>query len=646
MPLLSLSHVSMHFGGPLLLDDVTLDVEPGAKIGVIGRNGVGKSTLLNLLAGLLEPSSGDVVRARGVRVGHQAQELLVTPGATVWEEMRSAFPAEAERDERLRALEERLAGALSDDERRKALVEYEGLQHVHLTEGGYEVDRRIETVLSSLGLPEEAWRQPVERFSGGERNVIGLARVLLAEPDVMLLDEPSNHLDMEGVEWFLQFVRGCRAAVVMVSHNRHVLDAAVKETWEVRNGKVATFAGGWSDYRRQKAEAEALQERQWRTQQRLIRRIEFQARRLKDMAQAYDDPGQARRAKAMLARIDRMDKVERPEGAAKTFGSTLDAGARHGRIAAAVKDFTFAHGDRVLFERADLEIEYGDRVALVGPNGSGKTTLFHELLTHGSWENPTLRLGKSVVVGEYRQLHDLLDLNATLVDWTCAETGLLISEASALLYRFLFTREDLDRAIGTLSGGEKSRLQLARLVHRKVNLLLLDEPTNHLDIEACEALEESLEEYEGTLLVISHDRYFLDRLVTRVVELKDRRLVSHRMTFAEWWAAKNAARAVRRGALELRSVKAAADGTRDASKEDREAKKARAREDRRTQSRVRALETKIERLEARRAELDAALETAWSPGSDRGAAEAAAAEAEQVRSDLEALYDEWTSLDA
>ena len=645
MPLLSLSHVSMHFGGPLLLDDVTLDVEPGAKVGVVGRNGVGKSTLLNLLAGRLEPSSGSVVRGRGVRVGHQAQELVAAPGATVWDEMQRAFQGQAERDARLRALEERLARPQGDDDRRRALSEYEGLQHAHLAEGGYDVDRRIETVLSSLGLPEEAWREPVERFSGGERNVIGLARVLLEEPDVMLLDEPSNHLDMEGVEWFLEFVRGCEAAVVMVSHNRHVLDAAVNETWEVRRGKVATFAGGWSDFRRQRAEAEALQERQWRTQQRLIRRIEFQARRLKDMASAYDDPGQARRAKAMLARVDRMEKVDRPDGPGKAFGATLEAGARHGRIAASVVDFSFAHGERVLFEHANLEIEYGERVALVGPNGSGKTTLFRALLTEGSWENPTLRLGKSVVVGEYRQLHDVLDPEATLIDWTCAETGLLISEASALLHRFLFTREDLDRAIGTLSGGEKSRLQLARLVHRKVNLLLLDEPTNHLDIEACEALEEALEEYEGTLLVISHDRYFLDRLVTRVVEVKDRRLVSHRATFAEWWAQRTALRSSRRGALELRSVKASADAH-DASKEDREVKRARAREERRAQTRLRALETKIERLEARRAELDAALETAWAPGADRAAAQSATEEAERVRSELETLYEEWTSLDS
>src|SRR5262245_2507688 len=485
MPLLSLSHVTMHHGGPVLLDDVSVDVEPGRKIGVIGNNGVGKSTLLNLLAGIAEPVAGQVVRARGVRVAHQAQELSCPPGSTVFAEMKRVFAATHERDARMRDLEERISDAPEGDERRRLLAEYETLSHAHAAEGGYDVDRRIESVLSSLGLPEEAWHRPLEVFSGGERNVIGLARVLLSEPDVMLLDEPSNHLDMEGVEWFVELVRKTPSAVVMVSHNRHVLDAVAEEIWEVRGGTVTVWTGNYGDYQRQKAEAQALQERQWKVQQRLIRRIEFQARRLADMARAYDDPGQAKRAKAMLHRIERMDKVERPQSEERAFAATLSGGTRSGRIAMTVKDFSFAFGERPLFERAHLEIEFGERVCLVGPNGSGKSTLLREVLEHGSWENETLRLGKSVVVGEYRQLHeDALDRETTLLDWTQERTGLLKSEASALLHRFLFTREDLDRTIGTLSGGEKSRLQLARLAQKKVNLLLLDEPTNHLDLQA------------------------------------------------------------------------------------------------------------------------------------------------------------------
>src|SRR6185503_12981355 len=307
---------------------------------------------------------------------------------------------------------------LTDDDKRKSLDEYERLQRDHDASGGYDAERRIATVLSSLGLPEDAWHQPIEGFSGGERNAIGLARVLLSEPDVMLLDEPSNHLDMEGVEWFLDFVRRCESAVVMVSHNRHLLDATVETIWEVRGGEVAVWTGNFSDFQRQKAEALAREERRYETQQRLIERIEFQARRLLDMARAYDEPGQARRAKSMLKRLEMMEKVERPDAADRRFHATLAGGKRHGRIALAVKDFSFAYGERVLFDHADLEIEYGERVCLVGPNGSGKTTLFRNVLDHASWENATLRLGASVKVGEYRQLHDVLDHAQTLLRWT------------------------------------------------------------------------------------------------------------------------------------------------------------------------------------------------------------------------------------
>lgn len=643
MPLLSLSHVTMHHGGPVLLDDVTLDVEPGRKVGVIGANGVGKSTLLNLLAGLGEPVKGDVVRARGARVAHQAQELACPPGATVLDEMRRVFGDAHARAARLAALEEAMATA-GDDDRRRLLTEYEALAHRHEAEGAWDTDRRIEAVLSSLGLPPEAWTRPMEVFSGGERNVIGLARVLLSEPDVMLLDEPSNHLDMDGVEWFIDLVRRTPAAVVMVSHNRHLLDATVDEIWEVARGKVTVWTGNYGDYQRQKAEALALQERQWKAQQRLIRRIEFAARRLKDMANAYDDPGQAKRAKAMMARIDRMEKVERPVTEQRTFHAGF-AGDRAGRIALVVKGFSFSHGDRELFRGADLEVEYGERVCLVGPNGSGKTTLFKAILEQGGWDHPTLRLGKSVVVGEYRQLHEeALDRGMTLRDWAQEATGLLRSETEALLHRFLFTREDLDREIRTLSGGEKSRLQLARLAQRKVNLLLLDEPTNHLDLQACEQLEEMLEEYEGTLVVISHDRYFLDRLVDRVVEVADRRLVSHRCTFAAWWAQRAAEGAQRRrGALELRSQRTAAEASKGDAAADREAKKARAREARRLASELRTVETRLGKAEERAKAADAAVEAHWAAGGDHVRGRALADEAAAARTEVERLYAEWAT---
>jgi len=484
------------------------------------------------------------------------------------------------------------------------------------------------------------WHRKIGEFSGGERNIIGLARVLLAEPDIMLLDEPSNHLDMDGVEWFIEFLRRTKAAVVMVSHNRHVLDAVTSEIWDLERRRITRWAGNYSDFQRQKAEALALQERQFKTQQQLIKRIEFQARRLRDMAQAYDDPGQARRAKAMMRRIDQMDKVDKPTAKGRTFTASLKGGERHGRIALQIRDFSFSFGERVLFDHANLEIEQGERVCLVGNNGSGKSTLFRQILDSGSWENPVVRLGKSVKAGEYRQLHDVLDPKASLLEWTMAATGLIRSPAASLLHRFLFTRDDLDRSIGTLSGGEKSRVQLARLVHEQVNFLLLDEPTNHLDIPSCEQLEEMLEEYDGTLLVISHDRYFLDRLITRVIEVRDRGLVDHRQTFARWYAERAARRAT--ALVDRRAAKSEKADARQAFEE----RKEKTREERRQKSRLKKLEQRIAELEARQEELRQGLAKAYVDESSPQDAERINREFQETRAQVEKVYAEWEELAA
>ena len=640
MPLIAGSQIAMHYSGPWLLEEVNVKVEPGDRIGLIGPNGSGKSTLMKILLGQIEAVKGNVSSGSGVTVGYQAQELEIAPGITVFQELRSVF-AEAERREaRLREIENALASQPSDE---KLLAEYERLQAKQESAGVYDIDRRVETMLRSLGVAESAWHEPLERFSGGERNVIGLARVLLQEPDVMFLDEPSNHLDMEGVEWFIGFLKRTKAAVVMVSHNRHLLDATMKTIWELERRKVRAWTGNYQDFRRQKQEELALLERQYKAQQREIERLEFQARRLKDMAAAYDDPGQAKRAKAMERRVERMDKIEKPEDRKRRFRAALKTDARHGRIALAVHDFSFAYGDRVLFDRANLEIEYGERVCLVGPNGAGKTTLFRQILDHGSWENEQLRIGKAVRVGEYRQLHDELEEKRSIQEWMARETNQPLSKAADLLHRFFFTHDDLHRTIETLSGGEKSRLQLARLVHARVNLLLLDEPTNHLDLDACEHLEEMLAEFDGTLLVISHDRYFLDKLVTRVVEVADRGLHDHRHGFEEWWRHKTEARdKKRKGALEDRNVKTA---DKSEAKREYERQKERQRERQRAQAKLEKLEARIAELETSKSELQTRLEAIYS-GDKAHQAPEVNRQFESVRDELAACYREWETLAA
>jgi len=635
MAVLTASNLAFSFGGDPLLEGIDLKIEPGARIGIIGRNGSGKSTLLNLFAGRHDPNRGSVRLAPGTSLSFQTQELDAPADRTVLDEMQAVFASDREREARLRELEDLIA---SDSDRERWLKEYDRLNHEQEARGFFDIDRRIETTLQNLGLDEKTWTRCIGEFSGGERNIIGLARVLLAEPDLMLLDEPSNHLDMDGVEWFIDFLRRSKAAVVMVSHNRHVLDAVCREIWELERRKIVSWTGNYSDFQRQKAEALALQERQFKTQQRLIKRIEFQARRLRDMAKAYDDPGQAKRAKAMMRRVEQMDKVDKPKLDTRNFAASLSGAPRHGRIALTIKDFHCAFGDRVLFDGAELEIEQGERVCLVGNNGSGKTTLFRRILDEGSWENPVLRLGKSVKAAEYRQLHDVLDAKSSLIDWVMRVTGLTRSPAASLLHRFMFHRDDLERPIGTLSGGEKSRVQLARLVHEQVNFLMLDEPTNHLDIPSCEQLEEMLEEYEGTLLVISHDRYFLDRIIQRVVEVRDKKLVDHQQTFARWYAERIARRQTalvdRRGAKEgkVDARQAFAD------------RKEKTREIRRLKNGIAKLEKGIATLETRRDELRVLLETAYSDDASPQRAEELNRELHAVRKEFETAYADWEKL--
>ncbi|MBX3459639.1 MAG: ATP-binding cassette domain-containing protein [Planctomycetes bacterium] len=716
MPLVTISKLSMHYGGPDLLRGVSLDIEPGTKIGLIGQNGTGKSTLLKLIAGEIEATDGQVFRQRNLRLAYQTQELHAAPGATAWSEMRTLFADSINREQRLRVLEERLAKG------EDLLAEYERLQHEHESSGGYDVDRRIEQVLTGLGLPQTAWHQPIQTFSGGERNIIALARIVLLEPDLMLLDEPSNHLDMDGIEWFIRFLRTTRAAVVMVSHNRHLLDTTVGEIWELHSRKITRWTGGYSDFARQKAEALALQERQYKAQQRLIKRIQFQARRLLDMARAYDDPGQAKRAKAMLMRIEQMDKIEAPDRSENRFHASLGDGRFRGHLALAIEGLTISVGagsqvpspesnttdappgtrdtgpalarqhrtpnteHRTLLQDTSLTIEYGQRVALVGPNGSGKTTLFNAILHHADWEHPDidvqegafhiagrLRTGKAARIGNYSQIHQhVLDEGATLIEWFMRATGLEFQPATLMLHRFLFSRDDLTRPIATLSGGEKSRLQLARLVHEQVNFLMLDEPTNHLDIQACEQLEEMLDEFEGTLLVISHDRYFLDKLVNRVVEIKDGQLVPFEGDFAKWWQKRHAQpasagdagnrspersrsdipegrEATRRGRRgepgpHLQSQASAAQ----TAKQQREDQKAHQREQHRLRTELRTLEARIEKLEVKQKELEMALAHAFSAQGQQSAEEALKLNEafEHVRQQIQQAYHQWETLAA
>lgn len=537
MSLVRMQELVLQFGDVTLLDKLNLAIHENSKIGLIGDNGTGKSTLLKILSQKIPYTTGNLLIQPRIRIAYLAQELETTETRTVYEEILSAFDDVKALEPQMRALEDQLSHTqLSSENRERLAHRYDEIQETFRILGGYEIEERVQEVLSRLNLPQNTWNQTLRSFSGGEKNLIGIAKILVLKPHIFLFDEPTNHLDAQGIDWFTEFLQNEVPTFILVSHNRYLLDQCTKEIWELKKGKIKTYTGNYSAYRQKKAEDLALQERLYKTQQNTIERLQFQARRLKDMASAYDDPGQAKRAKALEKRIERMDVVEKPESEQRRIGLRLNPQDRHGVIALDVKDYSLKMGDRVLFDHAHFQIQYQERVCLAGPNGSGKTSLFQSIIQEGSWDHPSLRIGKSAKVGYYSQMHDTLNPELSVVENVRNLGGVTLTDAKNLLFRFLFHLDDLDRKVSTLSGGEKSRVQLASIMGQGVNLLLLDEPTNHLDIQSCEIIEQVLAEFEGTLFIISHDRYFLNKIVERVLAIEPNgKIKDYPLSFPEYW---------------------------------------------------------------------------------------------------------------
>ena len=509
-------------GGDLkVLSGVSLSVEAGEKIGLVGRNGVGKTTLLEILAGNSEADSGSVERVGGAKVGMTSQSLYAGErgGLPVEEEIISAFAPLIEREKELEELESRL----SEDPSAALLERYGRLQGEFERDGGYDYRARAASTLSSLGFAPEDWKRPVGSFSGGEQSRIALARLLLEEPDLILLDEPTNHLDLRAIEWLENFVKGAKSAVLVVSHDRYFLDATVGSILELEDGELVRYVGNYSKYA---AEKKARSEQ-------LARKAKANAERRAQL-ERFIERNRAKARKASQAKskqklLSRMEKIEAPRGDAKSMKLDLGDASRAGRVVLEMQDVRYAHedSDEPLLEGLDLVVERGERVALLGPNGTGKTTIMRLGAGELSPQRGSVRLGHNVVPAYQDQQIARLDDSKTVLQEAMDATGLRAPEARDLLGAFLFSGEDVFKRVSALSGGERNRLSLAEIVVSGANLLLLDEPTNNLDIPALEALEEALLEYRGTMFFISHDRYFLRKLATRVVEVEDRKLTNY-----------------------------------------------------------------------------------------------------------------------
>jgi ATP-binding cassette subfamily F protein 3 len=510
--LFRLSDVHKSYGSQDILRGAALQINPGEHAGLVGRNGAGKTTIFRLVSGEETPDRGDVIRARGIRLGLLAQHVHFEAGSTVHESALAAFGRLQQIEHELHELEHVMAEVGADLD--QVLERYSDLQHEFEHEGGFEYAARAEAILQGLGFDREQWPLETEKLSGGQQNRLGLVRLLLAEPDVLLLDEPTNHLDVAAVEWLEEFLQSYGSGFVIISHDRYFLDRACHRIIELENGRAASYTGNYSSYLVEREERREAQQRAYENQRQLIEKTEeFIRRNL-----AGQKTKQAKSRRTMLAKLERVEAV-RTDRSSGDF--RLQSIERTGNHVLMVNEAAIGYSGNLLARDISFILRRGECLGIIGPNGSGKTTFLRTILSKIPPLSGEIRWGSKVQIGYYaQQLDDLDDRNEIIMEMRrVALPTATAGELRSFLAKFHFTGDEVYKLIRDLSGGEKGRLALAKLIYSRVNVLVLDEPTNHLDIPSREALEEALDAYEGTIITISHDRYFLDRVATQILAL-------------------------------------------------------------------------------------------------------------------------------
>ena len=517
MILLSAQNIQKSFGTNVVLKDASLVLQDGQRLGLVGVNGCGKSTLMKIIAGLEPYDGGTLTMQKGLRLGYLAQQGMVTPGKTVLEELEAVFEPVVAMEARLRQLEQDMAHMAEDPVRLRQLGnQYDQLTRQFEESNGYGWRSTVQGVLAGLGFRREQQDQLAELLSGGERTRLCLGRLLLQRPDVLLLDEPTNHLDLKSIAWLEDYLLGYTGAVLLVSHDRYFMDHVCDHMAELLLGSIESYDGNYTAYIQQRVQRFEIRMKAYEMQQKEIARQEAIIARYR----SFNREKSIRAAESREKKLEKMERLEKPvEENAIRFH--FDIRRRTGEDVLMAEELKKGFNGRTLFEHVKLHLRAGDRIALIGDNGVGKSTLFKCLIGEEQFDEGTVRLGTGVDIGYYDQHQAHLHEHKSVLDEVWDEFPRLEqSQVRGALGLFLFTGDDVFAPIATLSGGEKGRVALTKLMLRKDNLLLLDEPTNHLDMDSREVLEAALEDYPGTILAISHDRYFINRFATRVMVLE------------------------------------------------------------------------------------------------------------------------------
>ena len=519
--------------GKKILDGLTFQVDAGERVGLLGPNGCGKTTFLRILTGEVHPDEGDIVVAPNKRMGLISQIPVYPEGYTVEDVLDTAFAPLRQMEEEMAALSQRMAEGESDP---ALLSRYDKLSAAFQSGGGYEVDTSKNKVCNGLSIPQDMRERPFDMLSGGEKTRVNLARLILEDTDILLLDEPTNHLDLRATEWLEEYLEKFKGTVLAVSHDRYFLDKVVRRVVEIQEGKAEFYSGNYSFYAVEKERRYEEKLRQYEKEQAKIQQLEKAAEQLRIWAYSGNDKI-FKRAQSMEKRIERIRQTDKPK---KDRKMSVRFGEREfrGDEVLSIKSLEKSFGERTLFSGVDLEVEGGERIALLGDNGTGKSTLIKIIMGEEEPDGGRLRKGPTVKVGYLPQIIHFDHPERSLVDTMLYDLDCTAQTARNRLAAFKFRGEDVFKPVSALSGGEQSRLRLCMLMDSKINLLILDEPTNHLDIQSREWIEEAVEDYEGNLLFVSHDRYFIDRFATRIWMLEDGKITDFKGTYQEYLSAK------------------------------------------------------------------------------------------------------------
>ncbi|MED3318542.1 ABC-F family ATP-binding cassette domain-containing protein [Bacillus wiedmannii] len=517
MILLQVNALTKLYGAETILANIKLEVQTKDRIALVGRNGAGKSTLLKIIAGELSHDGGEIIKPKDVSIGYLAQNTGLETSLTIWDEMLTVFTHLQQMETKLRRLEQEMGkeeNFSNEATYERLLADYDQLQLDYKDQGGYQYEADIRSILSGLGFPVETHQTTISTLSGGQKTRLALGKLLLTKPDLLILDEPTNHLDIETLTWLEQYLQGYPGAILIVSHDRYFLDKLVTQVYEISNKESRRFVGNYSKYLDLKSALYEQDMKRYEKQQDEIAKLEDFVQ--KNIARAST----TKRAQSRRKQLDRMELLTRPLGDSKSASFHFDIEKQSGNDVLQVKDATIGYDDDPIIEHVTMRLTRGDSVALVGPNGIGKSTLLKSLVNKLPLLNGDVSFGSNVSVGYYDQEQANLTSSKRVLNELWDEYPLQPEkEIRTILGNFLFTGDDVLKPVSSLSGGQKARLALAKLMMQKSNLLILDEPTNHLDLNSKEILENALIDYPGTLLFVSHDRYFINRVTTTVVEL-------------------------------------------------------------------------------------------------------------------------------